>query len=252
MIQPSQHLIDRIDGGEVRELRPRNHDHFALERTRRRDLAVARITATVLAHDDIDFVLLQQHHLLGFVERPARRDVARMRHGERRRHRIDAADQIMMLRRLPERREFLSPERQEYVPRHFAQCLHGLLGVGDLGPAIALLRLPGRPAQCHQAHIDQLDRARRVIRHTSRVRMSGIDQYIDALRGKVLGKPFAATKTTDPDRHALRRRCRSTARERERDRDIVAIRELLGKLTRLGRTTEDKDTLHDLRRPRFG
>ena len=81
--------------------------------------------------------------------------------------------------------------------------------------------------------------------------MSGIDQYIDALRGQVLGKPFAATKTTDPDRHALRRRRRRTTRERERHRDVVAIRELLGKLTRLGRATEDKDTLHDVRRPRF-
>ena len=77
-------------------------------------------------------------------------------------------------------------------------------------------------------------------------------KHIDALGGEVLGKPLAAAKTTDPNRHALRRRCRGTARERERDRDIVAIRELLGKLTRLGRTTEDKDTLHDLRRPRSG
>ena len=91
-----------------------------------------------------------------------------------------------------------------------------------------------------------------MIRHAGRVRMRGIDQHIDALGREVLGQPLAAAKTTDPDRHALRRRCRGTARERERHRDVLATRELLGKLTRLGRAAEDKDTLHDLRRPRFG
>ena len=239
MIKPVQHLIDRVDRGEVRQLRPRDHDHFALERARRRDLAVARITATVLAHDDIDFVLLQQHQLVGFFERPTRRDVGRVRHGERRRHRVDAADQIMMLRRLAERRELLAAQGQEHVARCFAQCLHGLLRITDFSPAIALLRLPRPPAQCHQAHVDQLDRARRVIRHAGCIRMRSVDQHIDALGCQILGKPLAAAKTTDPNRHALRRRCRGTARKRERHRDIVAVRELLGKLTRLGRTTED-------------
>jgi hypothetical protein len=250
VIQPTQHLIDRIDRREVRQLRPRNHDHLAPEHARRSNLTVACVTATVLAHDDIDFVLLQQRQVVGFFKRSTGRDVGRVRHGERRRHRIDAADQIMMLGRLTERREFLAPERQEYVTRGFAQCLYGLLRVGDLSPAIALLRLPGRPAQCHEAHVDQLNRPRRVIRHAGRVRMSGVDQYVDALGGEELRKPFAAPETTDTDRHALGRWCRSTTRERKRHRDVVATRELLGKLTCLGRTTEDKDTLHDLRGPR--
>jgi hypothetical protein len=171
---------------------------------------------------------------------------------ERRRHRINAADQIMMLRRLAERRELLATERQEHAARCFAQGPHGLLRVTDFSPAIALLCDPRRATQGHQAHVDQLHRARCMVGHAGRVRMRGIDQHIDALGSEILGEPLAATETTDPDRHALRRRCRGTARKRERHRDVVADRELLGKLTRLGRTTEDKDTLHDLCRPRFG
>ena len=100
MIEPGDRLFDRLDRGSIGRGRPAQHDNVDAERARRGDLAVGRGAAAVLGDDHIDAMLGQQRTIVGFAERAAAGDVADMRQRQRRIDRIDAADQIIVLRRI--------------------------------------------------------------------------------------------------------------------------------------------------------
>ena len=82
----------------------REQEHLDAERARRSDLAIGGAAAAVLGDDRVDAMLFQQRSLVGLGERPARQNVGRIRNAERRLDRIDAADDIGMLRRAPRKR----------------------------------------------------------------------------------------------------------------------------------------------------
>ena len=69
------HRGKRFDGfgrGNVRQGRSANHDHLDAQRPRRGDLAVGRLAAAVLGHDDIDAVVPKQGVFVSLPEWPAR------------------------------------------------------------------------------------------------------------------------------------------------------------------------------------
>ena len=129
MIEPGHRVLDRLDRRHLRQHRPAQHDHRQAERARRRDLAVGRRAAAVLRDDDLDPMLLEQRAIVGFRERPAAGDIARMRHGERRIDRIDAAHEIMVLRRAGERRELLAAEREKDAARRVLRARAAAAGI---------------------------------------------------------------------------------------------------------------------------
>ena len=177
-------------------------------------------------------------------ERPARGQISRVRHGERRHHRVDAADEIMMLRRLAERRELVAAERDEHAARRKAKRLHGGAHVGDFIPAVAVDRLPCRPAQRDQANVGERRSAGRVERHRRRIRMGGIDQRGDALGAQVGGKTLGPAEPADPRRHRLLRRRGGAAGERERHGKRAAFGEPSRELPRFRRAAENEDASH--------
>ena len=75
-------------------------------------------------------------------ERPARKDIGRIRHAKRRLDRIDAAHEIGMLRRGLERRQFLPAEREEDPARRRAKQRGGLGRTVDGRPAVARTAAP--------------------------------------------------------------------------------------------------------------
>ena len=116
----SRQMIDhrgkRFDGfgrRHVRQGRPADHDHLDAKRPRRGDLAIGRLAAAVLGDDDIDAMVLEQRAFVRLAERPARQQIGRIGHRQRRLDRIDAADEIVMLRRGLEGGDLLPAERQE-------------------------------------------------------------------------------------------------------------------------------------------
>ena len=77
MIEPRQNIVDGLDARHRGQRRPAQHDDRKAERARRRDLAVGRGAAAVLAHHDLDAMLRQQGTLVGLGKRPARGDADR-------------------------------------------------------------------------------------------------------------------------------------------------------------------------------
>ena len=114
MIDQSHTLLD----GRSRTACPaasgrRMQEHLDAEFARGGDLAVGRRAAAVLGDDGVDAVCLEKLRGRRLRETAARENVGRIRHAERRLDRIDAADQIGVLRRGLEGRDFLTAERQE-------------------------------------------------------------------------------------------------------------------------------------------
>src|SRR4029079_16341917 len=114
------------------------------------DLAVGRIATAVLGDDRVDAVALEQRAILLLAERPARGDVDRMRHGERRVNGIDAPHEVDMLRRRLERPKLLAPEGEENAARRLAERFSGIFHRVDLGPGVAGRFNPWRPAEGKQ------------------------------------------------------------------------------------------------------
>jgi hypothetical protein len=98
-IQHGEKLIHRFGGGDLRQDRSADQHDFYAKHPRRGNLAIARRPAAILGDDDVDTVLMEQPGLVGFRKRAAGGQVMRLRHGKRGIDRVDAADQVIMLRR---------------------------------------------------------------------------------------------------------------------------------------------------------
>ena len=105
MIEPGNRVLHGFDRGNGGQRRPAQHDHVDSERSCRHDLAVGRIAAAVLGDDDIDLMFRHQFPVIGLREWSACREVGRIWHRQWRIDRINAADEIAVLRRLGECRD---------------------------------------------------------------------------------------------------------------------------------------------------
>ena len=121
MIEPPQRFLDGLDGGHRGQRRAAQQDDGEAERARSRDLAVGRGPAAIPGDDEVDRLGGQQCPIVGLGERSATGDVGCVRHRERRVDRLDAAHEIMVLRRLRESPDLAFAEGEEDPAGRFAQ-----------------------------------------------------------------------------------------------------------------------------------
>ena len=245
MIEPRQDLVDALDAGCIRQRGPLQHDHGEPERARRRDLAVARGTAAVLGDDKRDALALHQRVLCGRIERAARDDVICVRQRKRRGDGVDAADDIVVLRRALKRHELVPPEGHEHAARVVSQRSDGAGDVVDLDPAVIGQARPGRPAQREEGNPRACGGVHRIGRDPRRIGMGGVDERVDAHRAKMIGEATGAAETARSHRHGLRGRGGGSAGERERHREVGARRQSGREQARFRRAAENEDaSLH--------
>jgi hypothetical protein len=244
MIDRGHRVLDALDGRHLRERRSPQHDDGETERTRRRDLAMGGAAAAVLGGDDFDAVLHEERAFVGLVERTAGGDVGGMRYVERRLDGIDAADEIMVLRRRGEWRDLLASEREEHMARKSAERRDGTYRVADLDPAITCNRGPGWATQRDQRHLREHCGTSRIGGDRGRIGMRRVNENVDARGGEMVREPLRAAESAEAHRHGLPRRCRGAAGERQRDRKIGTVGEALGKLPRLRGAAQYEDACH--------
>ena len=244
MIEPRKRGIDALDRRPGRRRRPAHQDDLDTERTGRGDLAIGRWTAAVLGDDDVDTVRLQQRAIVGFAERSARCDVGHRRQRQRRIDRVDAADQIAMLRRAGKRREFVAAERDKDASAFRADSVYCGACVIHFDPAIARDCGPGRPAQRHKAHAGLARGGRGVCRNDGRVRMRSVDQNVDAFRSEIIGQTRSAAEAADPDGYGMRNRRSGAAGERQRHLEIAAPGQAFAQHAGFGSAAENEDAWH--------
>ena len=231
----------------LRPFRPRQHDDRNAEAACRRDLAIRGRPAAVLGNDDIDIVLREKTSFVGFVEWAASGKIDGIRHRKRRLDRIDAADEIEVLRPRRERDELIAAECKEYATWRGAERLHGGRHVGNFGPAVAVDRDPGGTIQRQKRNLCEGRGGGRIGGDACRIGMRRIDQEVDRFGAEPSGEADGAAETADAYQNRLRRRRRGAPGERQRHREIGARRQALGELPRLRGAAENEDAFHDAR-----
>jgi len=241
MIKPHDRLPDGRHPLYRQFRRPQQQHHGDAERARRNDLAVGCETAAVLRDHDIDRMLDEQCPLLFLFEGTSSENVARMRNRQRRIHRIDASNQIMVLGRRSEVRDLLPAERKEHILGLDAQRAHGLVGVENFGPAVTGDGAPWRPTQRNHRGFRLRGGTKRMSRYRRRIRMSGVDQCVDRVVAQILRESGDPAETAAPYGYRLSRGRGGAARQRQGRRDIGAGREELPDLSRLRRASKNED-----------
>jgi len=241
MIEPRDHFVHGLDRGRIGRRGPAQYDHLDAERARRCDFAVARGAAAVLGDHRIDRVRAHQRAVVGCAERSAIGDIADAWQGQRWLDRIDAADQIQMLRSRGQWLEFRAAERDKDPARPLPQSAHGISDIACFDPAVAGNSAPWRPPQHNQRH-SRVARGRGGIRRNDiGVRMSRVDDSVDPFVAQIVGKTGSAAEAATADRHRLRRRRLGAAGQRHDDFKIGALGQALGQFSRFRGTAEDKD-----------
>jgi len=244
MIEPSKGVLDGVYARCIGSRRPAHHNDLNAECARCGDLAMGRAAAAVLRYEDFDLVMRHERTVAGFAERAARRDVCHVRQRQRRIHRIDAADQIMVLRCCRERRELFAADGDKHVSALLSDGVNRRPHVADFGPAISSHGTPWRPAKRHKLHRGFARRCRSAVRNDICVGMRSIDQRVDSLRREMMSQALRTAETAYADRHRMCNRQRGAACERQSHVKAAALSKPFGQLPCFRRTAEDKDFRH--------
>ncbi len=240
----SEVIQDRFHGVDCRNLRkPRtsDQDHVNAQRTGRDDLPVAGGAPTILCHDDLDTMLLQQRLLTCCLERPALRQVGGIGNRKPRLDRIDATNEIVVVGRGFERQELLPTKGQKYPARFFAQQYDRLGDAAHLGPSIIRLPLPRGTAERDHRHTCPLRRFRRIRRYSSGIGMCRVDQDGDLLVPKILRETFRSAKATHPNGNRVLDRSSGSTGKRELDSITWIARKAACKPAGFPRTAQNED-----------
>ena len=244
MIEPGDRVFDCRNRGSVGRGWPMQHDNVDAECARRGDLTVRRGPAAVLGNHHVDAMFGHQRTVVGFTERATAGDIADMGQRQRRIDRIDAADQIIVLRRIMERLKLVAAERDKDAARRLTDRPHRLADVAHLDPPVTRNFNPWRSSQRDQLHAASPHGFDGVCRNHIGVWMGGVDQGIDAFANEIFCEAFGTAKATDTDRHRLRGgRCRA-AGERQRDVEAGTAGEASGQLPGFRSTAENEDACH--------
>ncbi len=229
------HRISLFASGAV------DHDHRNAKRAGSLDLRIGRRTAGVFRDDHLYPVALQHVDFIGKRKGSTRRDVARIRYGEWRFYRIDAADQIAVLRRGFKGQEFLAAKRQKSVFADGTQGGDRFLDASNVQPMVALPRNPGRARQSDQGDACHANSPHGIGRNARRIRVRRIDKQIETFLGNIARQALSAAEAADAHRDGLLDRVLRAARHGQQNSVAGFIGKLSGQNAGIRRAAENED-----------
>ncbi len=241
MIDQPQRLLDSLRGGHPATVAAVDHDDRKAKRTGGGDLSVGRLATAVLGDDHVDAAVAQQRNLVLDGEGAAGKEIVDRGCGERRLNRIDAADEVMMLRSRIEVEGLLPADREEDAQRRASERNDRIGKRGDARPAIAFGRAPAGALEPDQRRAGCLGGALGVGRNLPREGVGGVDQKVDAVALKKGSQSIGAPESAGAHRHGLRRRIGGAAGKRQRDVEIGPQRQPTRQLAGFGGAAQNED-----------
>ena len=202
--------------------------------------------ATIFGDYQLHAVIPQQCLLGSNLKRPSTKQIIDLRQCQRRRHRVNTADQIVMLRRDQQRRQFLTTKGDKNPLRagsNLAQCRSQVI---DHPPVVISGRLPWWPADRQMRQAYGMRRRRCMFRHLLGEGMRRINQQVDSMIVKVADQSRHATKATAAGRHRLRQWPPGSTGKRQGDGQGRGVRQFAGQQAGLCGTAQNQDMMaHD-------
>lgn len=221
--------------------RPSYHDHGNAEGAGGGDLAVGGLAAAIARDDEIDATLLEKTSFIELGERPAIDDVLRSRQCDGRIDRINATNDVRMLRLGDKRLELPAPDRKEDDAWRVAKLGDGLFYAADIDPGIAGDGLPRLPLQHDQRQTDFSRCQSRIARDVLRERVRGIDENVDSGIPQKPDKSFGPSEPADAHFTSMLKGCFRAAGERERDLEVSSRHEPRGEKARFGCSAQNEN-----------
>ena len=218
-----------------------DHDYRNAKRAGRFDLRIGRRPAGVFRDDHLDPPALQHVNLIGKRKRSTRRDVARIRNFERWFYRIDAADQIAVLRRSFKGQKLLSAKSQKSVCADGTKCCDSFLDASHVQPVVALPRNPGRARQSDQSDACYVSGPHGIGGNARRIWVRRIHQQIEAFLGNIARQAHSAAKAADTHRDGLLDRVLRTARHGQQNSVAGVFGKLPSQNAGIRRAAENED-----------
>lgn len=241
MIDRCQRRFDSVDRRDRGGRGTRDHHHLDAEQAGCLDLRIGGGTAAVLGDDDVDLVLPQQIPFAFQRERTAIKQIIDMIKRKRRFDRIDAADEIVMLRRGFRMMRALPARRQEDMAGGGAERFDSRRNALHLPPAIAGDALPFGTAQGDRSDTGGLGGKGGIGRNPFGKRMRGVDQQVITAGLQEIGKCGSAAETANADRNRLYGRFLGASGKRQKNIAIVPRRKRLGQQPCLAGAAKDQD-----------
>ncbi len=191
MIEPGDRLLDRLDRRHLRQRRPAQHDRPAgRARAPPRSCRRSRCRRCSWRRRSRCDAASSSARSSASRERAAAGDIARVRHRERRLDRIDAADEIVVLRRAGEGASSLRPRRgTPGAARRRARCTRAGTSATSVQRSPAAAIQGGRRSASNR-HAGRARGLGRIGARCGGVGMRGVDQRVDALRRQIVGEPL--------------------------------------------------------------
>ena len=240
MADGGQGSIDVRDRLGVCPHRALDHQHPYSQTARRFNLRVCRRAAGVFGDDERDVIFTQQVDFVFQSEGPARRNIPGMRHRQRRLNRIDATDQIMVLRCGLEGQQFLTAKREESVGGRISHSSNSAFHIGHALPVIPGLSLPRRTLQSDKRNIGRFCGLNSVCRDAGRVRVGRVHQKIEPIFCDEVGQSSRAAKAAGAHRHRLLNRITGAAGHRQKQPVAGVFRQFSSQNTGIRRATENE------------
>ena len=189
-----------LDVGTFRRRRQRwardYHDRD-LQLARRMDFGVRRLTARVLADDNINTLRPHERQLIIEIKWPSAQDHLSTRRQTILLRRVDGTDEIAMLGRRPERRDLGSSNGEKNSARLWAKRCHRSIRVGHLAPIVSCRWHPCRTLQSQQRHVQRVGGNNGIARNPGCVGMGRVDNCVDLFAAHPIDEALGAPKTTD-------------------------------------------------------
>ncbi len=203
MSNPAQHLLDSADFVSLRRIGPIDHDYRQAKPTGGVDLGAGAFAASVSGNHKVNPAGFEKVTLCRFGKWPTINDDVVMRQGGAVLRGIDESQEIVMLRRGSEDRDFGSPDGKENSLGRVAKRPGGSGHVRHSGPAIAGAGRPRRSCKRDQGHASGCTRRDRVPAYLRGERVGGVDQVRDGVILEIRGQARFAAKSAGAGRQGL-------------------------------------------------
>lgn len=241
MIGQPLRFLGRSGAMSVIARRPLDEHDGQAENARSDDLAMGGLSTGILAYDHLDPMFVKKGHLVLHREGTARQQVFDLRRIERRIDGIDAAHEIVVLRRGIEGLGLLPSDGEEHAAGVFSERGDSVRYRGDTLPAVAVRFVPATSLQMQKRNAGLKACGAGIGGNLMGEGMRGVDQEIDRLSAEIVDKAGNAAEAAAAHRHGLRGGIDRAAGKRERHGEIVACYQARRKLAGFGRSAQYED-----------
>ena len=239
-LKPVQHRIDGLHARSLWHCGPFDQVNRKSQRTRGVNFRDCGVTARIFGEHDGDAMLLEEFDIIVERERPSRGQHRGVRQRQIFSQRIDNPQNIMMLRRGPQRIKRQAPKSGKDAHRQRGQGGNGSFDTVKSAPSISGLLNPRQTFKSDQRHASGLAGGNGIGTHDGGERMRRVDDEFNVFSPEVRREPSSAAEPAHANRNRQSDWLMCTSSKGDGDVKAAVTGQPLGQQARFRRAAEQQ------------